>query len=142
MHNQSYWLDRFKEAKGFTSDYKLGKHWAKHSAQISQMRSGKTKLTFGACLEIAETLSIDPIEILAALEFQRTEDEYERDIIKKHFFRRFGRGLTVIFMTMACGMSFMGISRSESVEELNIYTSHNIRICTILNTFYNNTSQI
>ena len=86
MHNQSYWLDRFKEAKGFTSDYQVGKHWAKNTAQISQIRSGKTKLTFGACLEIAESLQIDPIEILAALEFQRTSDEYERDIIKKHFF--------------------------------------------------------
>ena len=70
MHNQSYWLDRFKEAKGFTSDYQVGKHWAKNTAQMSQIRSGKTKLTFGACLEIAEALSIDPIEILAALEFQ------------------------------------------------------------------------
>ena len=117
MHNQSYWLDRFKEAKGFTSDYQLGKHWAKHSAQISQMRSGKTKLTFGACLEIAETLSIDPIEILAALEFQRTEDEYERDIIKKHFFRRFGRSLTAIYMMMACGVSFMGIFSGEISDE-------------------------
>ena len=126
MHNQSYWLDRFKEAKGFTSDYQVGKHWAKNTAQMSQIRSGKTKLTFGACLEIAEALSIDPIEILAALEFQRTEDEYERDIIKKHFFRRFGRSLTVMFMTVACGMSFMGISRSESVKEQNTYTSHNI----------------
>ena len=126
MHNQSYWLDRFKEAKGFTSDYQLGKHWAKHSAQISQMRSGKTKLTFGACLEIAETLSIDPIEILAALEFQRTEDEYERDIIKKHFFRRFGRGLTAIFMTVAFGAFLMGISREAFAAEPDPLSSHNI----------------
>ena len=126
MHNQSYWLDRFKEAKGFTSDYQVGKHWAKNTAQMSQIRSGKTKLTFGACLEIAEALNIDPIEILAALEFQRTDDEYERDIIKKHFFRRFGRSLTAIFMTVACVVSFMGISRDANAEELTPYTSHNI----------------
>ena len=117
MHNQSYWLDRFKEAKGFTSDYQVGKHWAKNTAQMSQIRSGKTKLTFGACLEIAEELNIDPIEILAALEFQRTEDEYERDIIKKHFFRRFGRSLTAIYMMMACGVSFMGIFSGEISDE-------------------------
>lgn len=85
MQSQSQWLDMYKKMASISTDYKLAQKWQTSSSRISQIRKGRLKLSFAECLIIAQTLEIDPLEILAALAYPAAK-AHEKDLVKDVYF--------------------------------------------------------
>ncbi|MBF0803309.1 MULTISPECIES: hypothetical protein [unclassified Neisseria] len=85
MQSQSQWLDMYKKIASISTDYKLAQKWHTSSSRISQIRKGRLKLSFAECLIIAQTLEIDPLEILAALAYPAAK-VHEKDLVKDVYF--------------------------------------------------------
>ena len=85
MQSQSQWLDMYKRMMYIRSDYKLAKKWQTSASRISQIRRNRLRLTMAECLKIANALEIDPLEILAGLEYHRCKEQ-EKDLIKETYY--------------------------------------------------------
>lgn len=71
-------LDRYAEAKGLNSDYKIAKALGITRQAVSNWRNEKNHLDDTACLQIAEALNIDPLTIMAKVRETRKQSPREQ----------------------------------------------------------------
>ncbi|MBL8508149.1 MAG: hypothetical protein JNM11_06755 [Chitinimonas sp.] len=74
------YLDLAKEVTGITSDYGMAKVLGINRATISQWRSGKMFMDDYTCLRLAQMLSRDPLEVIAAVNAEREKDGAKREV--------------------------------------------------------------
>nr|WP_240314858.1 hypothetical protein [Neisseria meningitidis] len=75
MLSQSQWLDAVKGRLRVRSDYALSKRWAVTPSEVSQYRRNRLRFPFAVVLDIADVMDIDPIEIIAGLEYRRCREK-------------------------------------------------------------------
>lgn len=85
MQTQSQWIDLYKLHKNIYSDYKLAKHWQVEPTRICQYRTNRLRLTLAQCLQIADTLHIEALEVIASVEYRRTR-ELDKEYVKNAYF--------------------------------------------------------
>lgn len=85
MLSQNQWIDLYKAYASISTDYKLAQEWGIDSSRISQYRKNRLRLTFAQCIKIADTMEINPLEILASLEYERAREE-EKEFVKNVYF--------------------------------------------------------
>lgn len=86
MISQSQWIDEYKRIASIRSDYRLAQKWGIESSRIAQYRNNRLRLTFAQCIRIADTLEVNPLEILASLELERTKNEQEREYVLQVYY--------------------------------------------------------
>ena len=85
MFNASQWLDLFKFHACICSDYQLAKRWQVPPTRISQYRRGRLRLPLALILDIAETVAVEPLEIIASLEYPRACENHQARIKRAYF---------------------------------------------------------
>lgn len=85
MQTQTQWIDIYKKAACIRTDYALAKKWQTTTSRISQLRRDRQRLSLAECLEMAETIGIDPLEILTAIEYRRARP-HEKACLKNCYF--------------------------------------------------------
>ena len=85
MFNASQWLDLYKFHACIYSDYQLAKRWKVPPSYICQYRKARLRLPLAFILEIAETVGVEPLEIIACLEYPRAREKH-RERIKRAYF--------------------------------------------------------
>lgn len=85
MFTASQWLDLYKFHACIYSDYQLAKCWQVPATYISQYRRGRLRLPLASVLDIAEAVAVEPLEIIACLEYPRAREKH-RERIKRAYF--------------------------------------------------------
>lgn len=86
MLSQSQWLDAVKGRLRVRSDYALSKRWAVTPSEVSQYRRNRLRFPFAVVLDIADVMDIDPIEIIAGLEYRRCREK-DMERVKGAYFK-------------------------------------------------------
>lgn len=107
MRTQREWIEAYKEAERLKSDYMLSKIWGINTAQMSQIKSGKTKLDLMKIFDIAKSLEIEPIEIILCIEYHREKSEVKKERIKKYILKFASNGLIIL---LTFGTLIMSVS--------------------------------
>lgn len=100
MQSQKFWLEHFKTRKNLYSDYQLAKYWGIPACVVSQYQRQRLKLPIAKCLEIAEALNINPLEVIISVYYSRA-NEKDKDYLKDIYF-------TVATQTIGARMSAQG----------------------------------
>ena len=85
MFNASQWLDLYKFHACIYSDYQLAKRWKVAPSYICQYRTARLRLPLACILEIAETVGVEPLEIIASLEYPRAKENHQARIKRAYF---------------------------------------------------------
>lgn len=85
MFTASQWLDVFKLHACIYSDYQLAKRWQVPATYISQYRRGRLRLPLALVLEIAEAAGVEPLEVIASLEYPRARARHQARIKRAYF---------------------------------------------------------
>jgi transcriptional regulator with XRE-family HTH domain len=99
------YLDEAKEALGLTSDYSLAKWLNVKQNTVSQYRTGARVIDDYAAARIAEALKIDPLEVIAAANYEREKDE-GRKTFWEHFSQH--RMVAGVALALLCGSLLWG----------------------------------
>lgn len=78
MKTTREYLDAVKEKLNLPSDYAAAKALCVTRATVSKWRLGLSVPDDLACARIADALGIEPIEVIAATQFERSSDEQAR----------------------------------------------------------------
>ena len=101
MRNQRDWIELFKLHKCLQSDYRLAAYWNIHRSRISKYKSGVLRLELEKLLNIADTLQIDPLEIIVSIEFCKPRTSIDNETLKRHYF---------LAMKKTIGLRMAGVS--------------------------------
>ena len=85
MFNAAQWLDSYKFHACIYSDYQLAKRWKVPPTYISQYRRGRLRLPLALVLDIAETVAVEPLEVIASLEYPRARENHQARIKRAYF---------------------------------------------------------
>ena len=85
MFNASQWLDLYKFHACIYSDYQLAKRWKVPPSYISQYRKGRLRLPLALILDVAEVVGVEPLEVIAALEYPRARENHQARIKRAYF---------------------------------------------------------
>lgn len=85
MFTQNQWIDLYKAYANIRTDYRLAVEWGVESSRITQYRRNRLRLTFAQCIKIADTLEINPLEVLASLEHERAA-KHDKEFVKQVYF--------------------------------------------------------
>ena len=85
MFNASQWLDLYKFHACIYSDYQLAKRWKVAPSYICQYRTARLRLPLACILEIAEKVGVEPLEIIASLEYPRARENHQARIKRAYF---------------------------------------------------------
>ena len=85
MFNASQWLDLYKFHACIYSDYQLAKRWKVPPTYISQYRKGRLRLPLALILDVAEIVGVEPLEIIASLEYPRVRENHQARIKQAYF---------------------------------------------------------
>ena len=85
MFNAAQWLDLYKFHACIYSDYQLAKRWKVPPTYISQYRRGRLRLPLALVLDIAETVAVEPLEVIASLEYPRARENHQARIKRAYF---------------------------------------------------------
>lgn len=85
MFNAAQWLDLYKFHACIYSDYQLAKRWKVPPTYISQYRRGRLRLPLALVLDIAETVAVEPLEVIASLEYPRARRNHQARIKRAYF---------------------------------------------------------
>lgn len=85
MFNASQWLDLYKFHACIYSDYQLAKRWKVAPSYICQYRTARLRLPLACILEIAEKVGVEPLEIIASLEYPRAKENHQARIKRAYF---------------------------------------------------------
>lgn len=75
MNTSNELLNRFAQVGGFSSDYQIAKALGTTSSFVSAVRHGKSHLGPTSAVQIAETLGLDPLTVIAQLQSERAPNE-------------------------------------------------------------------
>jgi len=73
MRTTTDYLDALKTRLGVSSDYQLSKVMKVRQSLISNYRTGRSHFDDAMAIEVAKTLEVDPGEVLAAMQAERTK---------------------------------------------------------------------
>lgn len=85
MFNAAQWLDLYKFHACIYSDYQLAKRWQVSPTYISQYRKGRLRLPLALILDVAEIVGVEPLEIIASLEYPRAKENHQARIKQAYF---------------------------------------------------------
>ena len=85
MFNAAQWLDLYKFHACIYSDYQLAKRWKVPPTYISQYRKGRLRLPLALILDVAEVVGVEPLEIIASLEYPRARENHQARIKRAYF---------------------------------------------------------
>lgn len=85
MFNAAQWLDLYKFHACIYSDYQLAKRWKVPPTYISQYRKGRLRLPLALILDVAEVVGVEPLEIIASLEYPRARGNHQARIKRAYF---------------------------------------------------------
>ena len=85
MFNASQWLDLYKFHAYIYSDYQLAKRWKVAPSYLCHYRTARLRLPLACILEIAETVGVEPLEIIASLEYPRARENHQARIKRAYF---------------------------------------------------------
>ena len=85
MFNAAQWLDLYKFHACIYSDYQLAKRWKVPPTYISQYRKGRLRLPLALILDVAEIVGVEPLEIIASLEYPRARENHQARIKQAYF---------------------------------------------------------
>ncbi|WP_250479029.1 MULTISPECIES: DUF3693 domain-containing protein [unclassified Caballeronia] len=80
MKTSSQYLDAAKTELDLPSDYALAKALGVTPSTISKYRLGRSAPDDLVCARIAEILSLEPMEVIAAVHYERSTDERAREL--------------------------------------------------------------
>ncbi|WP_082864473.1 helix-turn-helix domain-containing protein [Caballeronia temeraria] len=80
MKSTVQYLDEVREKLELPSDYAAAKALGVTRAAVSSWRVGRSAPDELTCARIAEALGIEPIEVIAASQFERSKDEHARAV--------------------------------------------------------------
>ena len=106
MRNQHDWLEIYKQHKNLQSDYRLAMHWNIHRSRISKYKSGVLHLELERILTIADTLQIDPMEVIVSIEFSRPKTSLENEVLKRHYFEAMKKTIALRMARVHSGYGF------------------------------------
>ncbi|MCX5545677.1 helix-turn-helix domain-containing protein, partial [Paraburkholderia sp. CNPSo 3076] len=78
MKSTEQYLDEVRERLELPSDYALAKALGLTRASVSSYRVGRTLPDDLACARIADAIGCDPMEIIAAINYQRAKNDEAR----------------------------------------------------------------
>ncbi|WP_322005247.1 helix-turn-helix domain-containing protein [Paraburkholderia tropica] len=78
MKSTTQYLDELKDHLGVESDYALAKALGMTRAAVSKYRTGYSMPDDLACAKIADLLGCDPMEVIAAINYQRAKNDEAR----------------------------------------------------------------
>lgn len=78
MKSTVQYLDEMKDRLGVESDYALAKALGMTRAAVSKYRTGYSMPDDLACAKIAEVLGVEPMEVIAAINYQRSKTDDAR----------------------------------------------------------------
>ena len=85
MFNASQWLDLYKFHACVYSDYQLAKRWKVAPSYICQYRTARLRLPLALILDVAEVVGVEPLEIIASLEYPRARENHQARIKRAYF---------------------------------------------------------
>jgi len=85
MFNAAQWLDLYKFHACIYSDYQLAKRWKVPPTYTSQYRKGRLRLPLALILDVAEIVGVEPLEIIASLEYPRARENHQARIKQAYF---------------------------------------------------------
>lgn len=85
MFNADQWLDLYKFHACIYSDYQLAKRWKVPPTYISQYRKGRLRLPLALILDVAEIVGVEPLEVIASLEYPRAKENHQARIKRAYF---------------------------------------------------------
>ena len=94
MQSVKGWLNLFKIQMNFNSDYLLAKHWQVEQSRITQYRKGRLSLPLAFIIEIAATLEVEPLEIIASIEYFKCR-ELDKELIHDVYFNAMKKTIAV-----------------------------------------------
>ncbi len=106
MRNQHDWIEIYKQHKNLQSDYRLAMIWGVHRSRISKYKSGVLHLELEKVLLIAETLQIDPLEVIVSIEFSRPKTSLENEVLKRHYFEAMKKTIALRMARVHSGYGF------------------------------------
>lgn len=118
-------LDRYAEANGLTSDYAIAKALGCANATVRNYRRNITKMDATTATQIAECLRIEPLQVIAAVELERSEKPRTRNVWEKY------RGRILLAASIALMPIWGQICANTAQAETTAYTLY-ARICATL----------
>jgi hypothetical protein len=105
MKSTSEYLDEAKKELNIESDYALAKALGIERTTISNYRAKRSRMDDYTCVQIAYVLRIDPMEVIAAANFEREKDEG-----RKAFWENFSQHRMVagVALALLCGSTLWG----------------------------------
>lgn len=80
MKSTVQYLDAVRERLGLPSDYATAKALGVTRAAVSSYRTGRTIPDDLVCARIADALGVEPMEVIAAINYQRAKSEDARQL--------------------------------------------------------------
>jgi transcriptional regulator with XRE-family HTH domain len=111
------YLNAAKQALGIDSDYALAKWLGVTKQSASNWKNGKNIIDDYAAAKIADALGLDPLEVIAVANMERSEQKQEkerRDYWRK-IFKRCAAAIVVFFLYLPGGWS----SEANSLQSDN-----------------------
>lgn len=119
----SEYLDEAKEKHEIKSDSELGRKLGGSRTSVRNWREGISKPDDYACIQLAELLCVNPLEIIAAAHAERESDP-ERSKWWADFSKRHGiKALSVSLISTGLGLQISGLCFLEAVPKLYIMLS-------------------
>ena len=129
MKSTQQYLDEIKERLGVESDYALAKALGMTRASVSSYRCGRTFPDDMACAKIAEILGCEPMEVIAATNYQRSKTDDARALWESIWGKAAG-AIALSLTACAVGLSVAPTSKaaesgSPKSASLVIMSNHN-----------------
>jgi transcriptional regulator with XRE-family HTH domain len=93
-------LNAVKAAQGLTSDYQLAKFLGITASSISLSMSGRTFLGDETAIKVADSLKIDPAQVIASVHYERAKKAEEK-AVWKGILERLGGIAAALFIGVA-----------------------------------------
>jgi len=109
------YVEEIKKKHGLTTDYAVAKALLIDTRKISDVMSGRRHPPPVAAYRIADILEIDPIEVIACIDYEYTKDEQQKEYIKAFFSRRM-RDVAAVLLVVV--ISILGAGKEANASTL------------------------
>lgn len=109
------YVEEIKKKHGLASNYAVAKALLIPVNNMGSMMAGKRQPPPIAAYRIADLLEIDPIEVIACIDYQYTKDEQHKEYIKAFFSRRM-RDVAAVLLVV--GISILGAGKEANASTL------------------------
>ena len=109
------YVEEIKKKHGLTTDYAVAKALLIDTRKISDVMKGRRHPPPVAAYRIADLLELDPIEVIACIDYQYTTDEQHKEYIKAFFSRRMRDVAAVLLVGIIC---MQGVGQEASASTL------------------------